>query len=159
MLTYVDKAGYKIVDGKLEVADRLIGYHSAKEIGDFVEDELGSGLSVASLSLILRVVPKLVIDWQNLPYSDALIMASARPVMEHVQWQALIESIVRFFFHTVLWQDAPTWTNKTKLKHLFIPRAALSHMGAKRIERLIITTAPEFMEKRVLFSTNEMKLI
>jgi hypothetical protein len=160
MMTYIRRAGYMLDnDGALVRAKHLRGYRSAKEIGDFVNDELKEGLDEERLRVLLRTIPKLVLDWSKLPREDVDKMMAPRANIEALQWQALVEATVQYFAHTVLWEDAPAWTHRTKLDEMFVPRSVLREIGPKRFSHIAERAAPEFMDKNILFSHREMQLI
>ncbi|MDR1016699.1 MAG: helix-turn-helix domain-containing protein [Coriobacteriales bacterium] len=157
MVAYVDRAGYKLMDGALEPADRLIGYHDAKEIGAFVEQELSPHPDQQKVDLVLRTIPKLVNDWRKLPPHDARIMTSATPSLAALPWQAFLEAVVQYFCHDVLWQDAPRWTRRTRLRSQFVPRGFCEPLSQRRIARIRANALPEFLAKNILFSRDEMQ--
>jgi transcriptional regulator with XRE-family HTH domain len=159
MLAYARRAGYLIAGSEFARPEHLRGYKSAKEIGDFLNEELSAGLDGARLSTILRVLPKLVLDWRKLPYEDARAMAYARPSVAQEEWQALLEAAVRFFWHTAYWEEAPAWTRRTKLKRRFVPRGATRALGNKHFDKICSKCIPEFAEKNILFSRDEMYVI
>jgi hypothetical protein len=147
------------VGSELERRRDIKGYKTAKEIGDFINEELSAGLNAERLSTILRIAPKLVMDWSNLSDEDLCTMAFPRPNITQPEWQALLEGIVRYYFHAERLKDAPAWTRRTKLKSMFVPRGALKEIGNKYFDRIYAKWAPEFAEKNILFSRDEMQLI
>jgi hypothetical protein len=159
MLLYVHRAGYRITGGELERTDSLRGYRSAKEIGDFINEELANGLDAERLRVLLRVIPKLIYDWKSLPAEDLPKVLLPRPQVAQCEWQALLEAAVRFFVHSELWTDAPRWTSATRLEKLFVPRAAVREIGPQRLDYVIRHMAPEFIEKNILFTHREMQLL
>jgi transcriptional regulator with XRE-family HTH domain len=159
MLEYVRRAGYSIAGSKLERRGNLKGYKSAKEIGDFINEELSAGLDSERLSTILRIMPKLVIDWRKLSVEDLRAMALPRPNVTQAKWQALLEGIVRYYFHVERMEDAPAWTRRTRLKKKFVPRGESVEIGGKYFDRICAKCAPEFAEKNIIFSRDEMQLI
>ena len=162
MQEYLYRSGFKLacgVSGGLERLDHLQGYFSAAEIGEIANKELDDGLDSKRLNVLLRVIPKLVYDWKDLSRDDITKMMLPQPRVHYEEWQALLEGIVQFFAHSELLEDAPRWTHKTRLKKMFIPRAAVREIGNKRFERLSQKTAPEFSNKNLLFSYDELQLI
>jgi transcriptional regulator with XRE-family HTH domain len=159
MLEYVRRAGYSIAGSELERRGNLKGYKSAKEIGDFINEELSAGLDSERLSTILRVMPKLVMDWRKLSAEDVYSMALPRPNVLQTEWQALLVGIVRYYFHTERMEDAPAWTRRTRLKRKFVPRGESVEISGKYFDRICARCAPEFAEKNIIFSRDEMQLI
>jgi hypothetical protein len=86
-------------------------------------------------------------------------MSLPRPDVALTEWQALLEGIVSYFFHAGRMEDAPAWTRRTRLKRMFVPRSASKEIGAKYFDRLCAKWAPEFAEKNILFSRDEMQMI
>jgi hypothetical protein len=161
MLLYAHRAGYCVSSDGLERLNHLKGYKSAKEIGDFVNSELeGEGtLDPKALRVVLRVVPKLVYDWKDLPSDDIPKMMLPCPKVVQPEWQALIEGIVQFFSHSELLADAPRWTYRTKLRETFVPRATGKILGKLRMDRMFKRAAVELVEKNIVFSKDEMQLV
>jgi transcriptional regulator with XRE-family HTH domain len=162
MQEYIYRAGFKLacgICGELERLDHLRGYFSAAEIGEIVNKELKGGLDSEKLRVLLRVIPKLVYDWKDLPRAEMSKMMVPQPRVCQKEWQALLEGTVQFFAHSELLEDAPRWTYKTRLKRVFVPRAAVREISNKRFERLAKRAVPEFSNKNLLFSHDELQLI
>jgi hypothetical protein len=159
MHVYVSRAGYKITENELKRPNHLRGYLSAAEIGEVINRELAGGLSAEKLRTLLRVVPKLVYDWRRLSRADIDKMMLPQPRVAQREWQALLEGIVQFFAHSVLLEDAPAWTRRTHLDKLFVPRAAVREIGPRRYVALLKKLPPEFSQKNILFTRDEMQLL
>jgi hypothetical protein len=159
MLHYAFMLGYIIEDGKLVRLERLRAYRSPKEIGDFVNKELSDGLDDAKLRMLLRYIPKTILDWRDLTEHEQKMMIGQPARINDVRFQALVEGAVQFYSHAIMWQESPAWTQKTRLDRIFVPRAALHGIGPKRYENLIRKSLPEFSEKNILFTYDEMRLI
>ena len=159
MNEYAYRAGYKIVDGCLVKLDHLRGYYTATEIGEVVNRELTGNLDSERLRVILRMIPKLVYDWKQLSRADIAKMMLPQPRVAQKEWQAWLEGVVQFFVHSELLEDAPRWTHKTRLKKLFVPRAAVREIGFKRFQLLTEKMTPEFSSKNILFTHDEMQLL
>lgn len=159
MLSYVDRLGFEIYGKELRRSERFRGYKSPKELGDFVNAELKEGLTEERLRTILRFIPKAIMDWRLISPKDAHVLMLQPASIEDNRFQALTEGAVQYFAHTKLWEDAPSWTYKTQLKEMFVPRAALREIGSRRYEKLLKKSCPEFLNKNVLFTYDEMLVL
>jgi len=159
MTHYAYRLGFEIGPDGIRRVERLRGYRSPKEIGDFVNAELEGGLDAEKLRVILRYIPKTVLDWRDLSRSEQGTLMRQPARIADLRFQALVEGAVRYFAHVEMWEEAPAWTRRTKLPRLFIPRAALREIGAKRFAKILMGGLPEFLEKNVLFSASEMRVV
>lgn len=159
MIHYAYCLGFEPKGNKLVRLEHLRGYRSPKEIGDFVDTQLKSGMTAQNLDVVLRFIPKAVNDWQELDKADRekLIIQPART--DDVRFQALIEGATQFICHNKWWQDAPAWSSKTKLKRMFVPRSAVREIGNAWYERIFRHCAPEFLAKNILFTYDEMAVL
>ena len=101
----------------------------------------------------------MTMDWQELCAPDQAKLMAQPARIEDIRFQALIEGAIGYYAHAKLWQEAPKWTKKTKLKDIFVPRAAVREIGNRRFDRLTQRCAAEFIEKNVLFTYDEMAVI
>jgi hypothetical protein len=137
----------------------LRGYRSPKEIGDFVNSELEGGLDSEKLDVILRYIPKTILDWRDLSREDRELLMHQPARVEDERFQALIEASVQYFAHVEMWCDAPEWTHRTRLDKLFVPRAAVREIGTRWYERIYFRGLGEFMSKNILFARSEMMVL
>jgi hypothetical protein len=159
MLHYAYCLGFVVEGNKVSRLAHLKGYRSPKEIGDFINAELSDGLNAERLDALLRYLPKTVLDWQELTGEDQdrLMLQPAR--VTDVRFQALVEGATQYFAHQNQWKEAPAWTERTRLKEPFVPRAAVREPGDRWYARMQKRSCPEFLNKNVLFTCDEMKVL
>jgi plasmid maintenance system antidote protein VapI len=159
MIHYAHCLGFVIEDNEIIRIERLRGYRSPKEIGDFVNTEFEAGITEENLDMVLRFIPKAVNDWNELAEVDRNMLMAQPARIDDVRFQALIEGAMQYVCHSKWWQDAPSWTNKTKLKKIFVPRSAAREIGKLWYDRILMHCVPEFLDKNVLFAVDEMMVI
>jgi transcriptional regulator with XRE-family HTH domain len=159
MLHYAYCLGFTVEENNLTRSKHLRDFKSPKEIGDLVNAELEKGLDSESLQFILRTIPKLTLDWSKLSYADQKVLMVQPSSIQDIRFQALVEGAVRFYAHEQLWEDPPEWTNKTRLKKQFVPRAAIREIGKHWYARIEERVSLDFLEKNILFSYREMQVI
>jgi hypothetical protein len=160
MLYYAWCLAYTIEEGnKLVRPEHLRSYSSPADLGVFLNTELAQGLDNVRLKEILRALPKEATDWQRLDKEDRDKLLLQPPRVKDIRFQALLEGITSFVSHSFLWEDAPEWTNKTTLTRVFVPRGATRELGKLRFEGLSRKCSPEFTNKNVLFTHDEMQVI
>ncbi|MDR1861527.1 MAG: hypothetical protein LBQ41_00645 [Candidatus Ancillula sp.] len=136
------------------------GYYDTKKIADLINRELiDNDPDEEKLNLILRALPKIIYDWNDLSDEEILEITKDEPEIKDERWRALVEGLVSIFYHTQLWKTPPKWTKKTTLKEPFYPRAMKENIGKLWISRIFKKTPMDFREKNVLFASNEMMLI
>ncbi|MDR1184339.1 MAG: hypothetical protein LBK67_06035 [Coriobacteriales bacterium] len=159
MLHYAYCLGFAVEDNKVVRLAHLKGYRSPKEIGDFINTELADGLNAERLDVLLRYLPKAVLDWQELADEDQDRLMLQPAKVTDVRFQALVEGAVQYFAHQNRWKEAPSWTERTRLKEPFVPRAAVREVGSRWYARMQKRLCPEFLNKNVLFTCDEMKVL
>jgi hypothetical protein len=159
MLHYAYCLGFAVEGNNVVRLAHLRAYRSPKEIGDFINAELAEGLNAERLDVLLRYVPKAVLDWQELTDvdQDRLMLQPAR--VTDARFQALVEGATQYFAHQNRWMEAPSWTERTRLKEPFVPRAAVRELGNRWCARMQKRLCPEFLNKNVLFTCDEMKVV
>jgi hypothetical protein len=99
----------------------------------------------------LRVLPKVIYDWSELPAVEVDSLTSQSPDIKDLRWRALVEALVAYYYHTELWKSPPEWCKNTILERTFVPRAAVTKIGAKHLQKIFFGTPVEFREKIYCF--------
>jgi transcriptional regulator with XRE-family HTH domain len=159
MTHYAACLGFEIAGGDVRRPKRLRGYRSPKEIGDFVNSELEGGLDSEKLHVILRYIPKTILDWRDLSREDCILLMRQPARIKNKEYQALLEAAVQYFAHEELWCEAPDWTRRTRLGRPFVPRAAVREIGIQRYKRMQPNGLSEFLAKNILFTRSEMMVL
>jgi hypothetical protein len=126
----------------------------------YIDRTLGDEPSQDDVDTVLRVLPKLVNDWRSLSPQDLERVTEEPRLSVHHEYNALLEGLVAYFFHVTRGERAPRWTTRTRLDRQWIVRRDQVERGGERLFMKIWQSTPiEFLERGLLFSRLELKLI
>lgn len=131
---------------------RVADLNSAKDIGDWVRDELAN--PEPDSIHISRVITQEIGRWFAVGFNADDIVAVADPPVDSgsPQWDALVEGIVAHLFH-VRGLRAPAWTKNTQLEEGWAPNDIYSldwHLLN------VLSTPVELLDKGVIFARQNL---